>query len=309
MLSAWQIFKIISAVTVLSILNGFFTQCERKISEQEAAYISEVEQWHQKRIKSLKSRTGWLSLAGLYWLKEGENSFGAADDNTIRFPAQRIPDYIGTFILDEDRIQVKINENVDVFHEGIKVQKIEMKPDVSGKPTILSLDSLSWYIIKRGERYGVRLRDSDNPNIKNFTGIERFEIDTLWRIPAKMDWYNPLKKIEVPDVLGMINESPSPGALVFEIEGEQYRLDPIGEANDKPLFLIFADLTNNDETYGAGRFLSVAAPDSNDKTFIDFNKAYNPPCTFTRFATCPLPPKQNVLPVRVTAGEKKYGDH
>ena len=186
------------------------------------------------------------------------------------------------------------------------MSSVQMKADVSGEPTILELNSLSWFIIKRGEEYGVRLRDSENENITRFKGIEMFPIDTTWRVSAKLEPYDPPKIIEVPTILGTISKETSPGALVFRLRGNIYRLDPIAEPGDESLFVIFADQTNGSETYDAGRFLYVNKPNENDSTIIDFNKAYNPPCAFTSFATCPLPPTQNVLPIRITAGEKKY---
>jgi uncharacterized protein (DUF1684 family) len=181
-----------------------------------------------------------------------------------------------------------------------------MRNDMAGDPTKLALGTLSWTIIKRGERYGVRLRDHEHPMLKSFDGIETFPIDSTWRIEAIFELNNPSKIIAIPTVLNTITEEPSPGAFVFNINGKPYRLDATGKMTDKELFLIFGDQTNGKETYGAGRFLYVPTPDANGKTMIDFNKAYNPPCAFTEYATCPLPPEQNKLPVRITAGEKNY---
>lgn len=301
------LFIVIVYLIILLLLNA--CESNRHISAKEAAYIAEIEDWHAQRIKSLKSKTGWLSLAGLFWLNEGENTFGAQSDNDIEFPREKSPDYIGSFFLDSGVVRVEIREGINVFNKDSLVKSIPMQPDVSGKPTILALDSLNWFIIKRGDRYAVRLRDRESENFANFGGIERFPIDTTWRVDAKLEYYTPAKKIEVPNIIGTISEENSPGSLVFSIEGKEYRLDPIAEADSKSLFLIFADQTNGIETYGAGRFLRVKMPAEDGWTVIDFNKAYNPPCAFTRYATCPLPPPQNVVPIRITAGEKKYGEH
>jgi len=272
-------------------------------------YLAEINNWHAERVNRLESRTGWLSLSGLFWLKEGENTFGSDPENRIIFPEHRAPRHIGSFVLDSGQVLAKINEGVEVFYQDSLVKEIEMKPDVSGNPTILRLDSLSWFIIRRGTQTGVRLRDSENERLREFKGIDRFPVDSTWKVTARLEPYNPPKTIDVPTILGNVEPSLSPGALVFTIGEHSYRLDPLGEPGDRKLFLIFADRTNGYQTYGAGRFLSVDTPGEDGYTVIDFNKAYNPPCAFTPYATCPLPPPQNVLPIAVTAGEKKYGDH
>ncbi len=165
---------------------------------------------------------------------------------------------------------------------------------------------LSWNVIKRGDRYAIRLRDSAHPNRTNFKGIERYPVDPAWRVRAKFSAYEPAKKLKIVNVLGMVEEQPSPGALVFSLSGKEYRLDVLDEGAKIPWFVIIADETSGEETYGGGRFLYVARADSSGETVIDFNKAYNPPCSFTPYATCPLPPEQNRLPLAVRAGEKRY---
>ena len=296
---------------VIFILLLLLSGCEksRNLTPEEAAYVAEIKEWHKKRIDRLTSKTGWLSLAGLYWLKEGKNTFGSSSENDIKFPKGKAPDFIGSIYLDEGKIRTEINENINVFHQSRPIKSIQMKPDISGDPTILSVDSLSWYVIHRGEQYGIRLRDHENENIKNFSGIELYPIDMTWRVQAKLEPYDPPKIIEVPNILGNINDETSPGVLIFSINGKEYRLDPIGNPEGKSLFIIFADQTNGSETYGAGRFLYADMPGEDGLTMLDFNKTYNPPCAFTRFATCPLPPPQNILPIRITAGEKKYKLH
>jgi uncharacterized protein (DUF1684 family) len=301
-----------SQLMLVFIVITFFISCREKskeLSPEEDAYITEVKQWHQRRIDRLTSKTGWLSLAGLFWLKEGKNTFGGAPENNLKFPQEKSPDFIGSIYLEAGNVRSEINEGIHVLYDSMRVTSIQMKPDITGDPTILSLDSLSWYIIKRGEKFAVRLRDSANENIKTFAGIEMYPIDSTWRVQAKFEPYTPPKIINVPNIIGTINEETCPGALVFSLDGKEYRLDPIGQQEGESLFIIFADQTNGSETYGAGRFLYAQMPEENGSTTIDFNMAYNPPCAFTRFATCPLPPRQNVLPIRVTAGEKKYTLH
>jgi len=219
-----------------------------------------------------------------------------------------IPDFIGVFTLENEQVAVNITSNINVMYLGQPIRSLKLKSDAEGEPSLLSLGSLTWFIIKRGERFAVRLRDSDNPALKYFKGIETFPIDTLWSFRARLEPYTVPKEIPVPTILGTTTMQKCPGTLVFKIQDQTYRLEPISDDINQPLFLIFADQTNGDETYGGGRFLIVDKPDENGMTIIDFNKSYNPPCAFTKYATCPLPHSQNRLPLSVTAGEKKYED-
>jgi len=277
------------------------TACATKT---DADYVKSIDEWHQKRVEGLKAPDSWLSLAGLYWLEESENSFGAGASNDVVFPEGKAPAEMGVFILENGRVTVKVKEGVDIFHDGAPVTTLEMKSDAEGKATVLSHRSLSWFVIRRGERIGIRLRDSANPRIADFKGIERFPVSEKWRIEAEFKPYDSVKTISVPTVLGTIDESPCSGALIFEIGGREYRLDPITEEGSPGYFIVFGDATNGKETYGGGRFLSAEAAGPDGKVILDFNKAVNPPCAFSPFATCPLPPEQNVLPVAVKAGEK-----
>ncbi|MEW5806696.1 MAG: DUF1684 domain-containing protein [Acidobacteriota bacterium] len=256
----------------------------------------------------MTSKNGWLSLAGLFWLEEGENGFGADESNTILFPGDRAPDFIGSFFLDNGQVTIRIKPDIKVLHGDTPVTEMILQDDEKGEPTVLTCGSLSWHVIKRDNRYGIRLKDSENPKIKEFKGIERFPVSKRWRIKAKYLPYDPPKNISIVNVLGKVSEEPSPGALKFKIYGKTYRLDSLGEPDDEELFIVFGDRTNGFETYGGGRFLYVKKPDKKGMTYVDFNKAYNPPCAFTEFATCPMPPSQNKLPVKITAGEKSYKD-
>ncbi len=280
-------------------------------AETDPAYVAAIQKWQQKRTSSLTRKNGWLCLAGLLWLEEGENRFGSHATNSVRFPEGQAPNFIGTFMLEKGEVRVTIDPGIKVLCEEKPVQKMLLKTDLSDEKTILSLGTLSWYIIKRGDRFGVRLRDSEHANLRNFKDIDAFEIDPAWRIKAKFEPYVPVKKIPIPNVLGSITDERCPGALVFEVDGNMHRLDVLADTDEDDFFMIFADKTSGYETYGAGRFLYVEKPGEDGTTFIDFNKAYNPPCAFTEFATCPLPPSQNRLPVNIMAGEKKYagGSH
>lgn len=300
-------FKVSIIFFMLFLLILFSCSYERSDNGGEISYTDEVKKWHDERIKSLKKEDGWLSLSGLFWLKEGENSFGTASSNDIVFPHDMAPDFIGWFILDNGQVSVRIKSGIQVFHNDTLVTEMLLQSDEEGDPTKLTYGSLSWYVIKRGSKFGIRLKDSENPKIVMFEGIERYPVSPEWNIKAEFLPYDPPKKVTLPTVLGTVSEEVCPGALEFRIDGQTYSMDPIGNLDDdEEFFILFADQTNGIETYGAGRYLLVKKPDEEGITYIDFNKAYNPPCAFTKFATCPLPPFQNRLPINITAGEKTY---
>ena len=293
-----------NSLLVISLI--FITiYCTGEKLEQKGSpeYISEIDQWHQKRIDRLKEKDGWLTLVGLYWLEEGENTFGSDKNNSIVFP-KKAPKRIGSIILKDSVITLKVENGVNVTNEGNRVKNIKLKEDITGDPTILDVGSLRWYIIKRGEKYGIRLRDTKNPLRNTFKGIERFPVNEDWKLIAMVDKYDPPKVISLPTQIGTIEEEASPGAVVFEKDGKTYRIDAVDTG--KRLWLIFADETSGEETYGAGRYLYIDKPDSTGATILDFNLAYNPPCVFTKYATCAFPPQQNFLELRITAGEKNW---
>lgn len=293
------------ALTPLFFIN---TSCQSRKSEsvQNDAYRRSIQDWQKERIKRLTQEDGWLSLSGLFWLNEGVHSFGSSQENDIVFPAEDLPSKMGYFILKDKTVKIKINAGVAVYHQGQLVEELTLQSDKEGNPTILTSRTYSWYIIERGQQVGIRLKDSANSRLKNFKGIETYPIDPEWCLKASLKPYDPPKRIQVPNVTGTVNEEECPAALQFAVHGQTFQLDPIVEKDSKKYFIIFADETNAEETYGAGRFLYVDMPDTNTNMYIDFNKAYNPPCAFSDFATCPLPPRQNRLPIKISAGEKKY---
>lgn len=295
--------------TILLVITVFFISiscAEEKLEQKGSAeYISETDQWHQKRVERLKEEDGWLTLVGLHWLNEGENTFGSEKNNSIVFP-ENAPNKIGNIELKDSVITQTVESGVNVLSEGKPVKKIKLKEDLTGSPTILNVGSLRWYIIKRGERYGIRLRDTKHPIRSTFDGIERFPVNEDWKVTATIDKYDPPKLISLPTQIGTIEEEPSPGAVVFEKDGRTFRIDAVDTG--RRLWLIFADETSGEETYGAGRYLYIDKPDSTGKIIVDFNLAYNPPCVFTKYATCSFPPKQNFLKLSITAGEKMWGE-
>lgn len=291
-------------IFVISVPGSLFCQDTQGKKEQEIdpAYLGKIKEWRQNRLDELKAKDGWLSLAGLFWLKEGRNTFGSAPANDLVIMEVKAPALIGSFFLEKGQVRFVTAAGVVVLCGSEVVSDISLKSNGQSEPTILRTGSLSWFIIERGERIGVRLRDSNHPRIDKLKEIETFPIDLKWHVEATLERFEKPQIIKVPTVLGTENESLAPGVLVFEIAGEVHRLTPLGDDGD--LFVVFGDETNAIETYGGGRFLGVGKPDEKGRTVIDFNMATNPPCAFSPYATCPLPPKMNRLSIRITAGEK-----
>lgn len=274
-----------------------------------AAYRKEIEGWRAKRIEGLKKEDGWLTLVGLYWLKPGENRFGSDAGNPVILPEGKAPAVAGTLTLEGDKVRLNVQPGVALTADDKPVTPgMEVNADATGKPTILRLGSLTFYLIKRGDRLGVRIKDKTSPMLTHFKGIDEYPIRPEWRVVARFEPYKD-KKIAIANIIGQVADEKSPGAVVFDWQGKTYRLDALEGGEDGSLFFVFGDQTNGQETYGAGRFLDTDPP-KDGKVVVDFNTAYNPPCAFTAFATCPLPPAQNKLAVRVEAGEKKVaGGH
>ncbi len=270
------------------------------------SYDEQIAKWRAERLKEISGEDGWTTLVGLFWLKEGKNTIGSSPSKDIVLPKARAPKSAGVLWLDNGIVQLEARRGAGVTREGKTVRKLVLKSDADGKPTVLKLSSLSFFVIKRGERLGLRVKDKKNPARSRFAGLNYYPTDSKWRIEAKYETYDPVKLIPIANVLGIIDDMTSPGALTFEANGKRLRVDPVLEKDSKQLFIIFADQTSGKETYGAGRYLYADPPGADGKVIIDFNKAHNPPCAFTKFATCPLPPRQNRLPIWVEAGEKKY---
>lgn len=274
-------------------------------AQSSAAYKAEIDVWHENRIKDLKAENGWLNLAGLFWLNEGRNSFGAGKGNDLVFPAGKIAEQAGYFERKGTEVKLVVTGDNDVLAGGQPVKEALIFQPGQPKPVVVSRGPLRWTIIKRDDKLGVRLRDLKSAQLDSFTGIPRFPVDSNWRTTAKLEANAIPKTIPITNVLGQTNQLPSPGKLVFTLQGKTWSLDALEEGDE--LFIIFGDATNGDETYPSGRFVYAKKPGADGLTVLDFNKAYNPPCAFTPYATCPLPPRQNQLPINVTAGELKYG--
>jgi len=297
---------LVAGVTLLPPISARAADPEPKAAPSvDEAYVKEIATFRQERNDGLKKPEGWLSLVGLFWLQEGDNRFGSGAENRVIFPEGSAPVVAGTFVRHGDKVSVEAAAGAGLMSDGKPVSRLDLAVDADkGGPTHLELGSLRFYVIKRGDRLGVRVKDTDSPLLKNFQGVDVYPTRADWRFEARFEPYVPVKKVPVPNILGQVEDISSAGAVVFEFGGKTYRLDGLGEPGEG-LSLIFADDTNGKETYGAGRFLDTDPP-KDGKVVVDFNKAYNPPCAFTAFATCPLPPKQNRLALRVEAGEKKF---
>ncbi len=266
----------------------------------------EVTQWKLDRVASLTSETGWLTLTGLFWLKPGANTFGSAATNTLQLEHAALAPEAGTFLLEGSTVRFVAGADSAVMHDGVPVTDIAMAADITDDPTILESGSLNFYVIDRVGNLGIRVRDTLHPLRTAFHGLDYFPYDASWAVDARFEPYEPYKQISIVNVLGMREDIPASGALVFTHGGMEYRLDALLETPDaEELFIMFADATTGQETYGAGRYLYIPLP-SDGTVRVNFNTAYNPPCAFNVFATCPLPPPQNRLAVRVEAGELTY---
>ena len=269
-----------------------------------AGHEREILAWRESRVEKLRAPYGWLSLVGLYWLREGENKFGSAPDNSLVLPPTSGVEHAGSLWLAEGRVLAEAAEGSGLTADGEPVTSMRLHTDVEGTPTELALGSVRLHIIEREHKQAVRVKDSQAQTRTEFKGIEYYPIDSSWRVKARFEPYDPPKVLPIVNVLGMPEPHESPGALVFEVDGETFRLDPIRE--DDELFVVFGDATNGSETYGAGRFVYTDLPSEDGTVVLDFNKSYNPPCVFTPYSTCPLPPRQNKLPFALSAGEKIY---
>jgi len=254
-----------------------------------SAYQAEIAAWHARREAALKAENGWLSLAGLFWLNEGTNSFGTDSSNEIPLPDG--PARAGSFDLHQGKVTCTMNGST--------------RPLAPDSADVVNVGRLSLLVIQRGDRLGIRVKDPESPARREFHGIESFPANEAWRVTAK--FVPEPRRIPILNVLGQTEPSDSPGYAVFRLAGQELRLYPIlEEPGARQLFFIFRDQTSGKETYGAGRFLYTDLP-KDGQVVLDFNQAYNPPCAFTPYATCPLPPPENRLPVRIEAGEKTYG--
>jgi uncharacterized protein (DUF1684 family) len=293
--------KIPFLVIGLTLIMGTSCLRKEKVISDEEAYRASIEDWQHQRLERLKSKQGWLNLAGLFWLQEGENRFGSDPSNDIVFP-EKAGAFSGILTLENGRIHLEAYENSGILWEDRPVREMELRTDQQDSTTLLTQGDLAWYIIRRADKSGIRLRDYAHPRLKALDHIPCFPVNPHYVVEAELKRFKESRTLTLATPVEGITESyECPGELHFRLGGNKEVLYPFQSGSG--YFLVFADATTGLETYGAGRFM-YTTPDSTGRIILDFNKAYNPPCAFSPFATCPMPPEENFLKVAVEAGEK-----
>lgn len=301
-------FKTIAATALMIMLAACSTVPLEEVAETPELTVPvdhsvDVAAWKSARIDRLQQPFGWLSLVGLLWLEPGENTIGSAASNDIVLKSG--PSHWGTIVLDGDAIRF-ITASDQVTVDGKRVAEVELIADVNGTPNVVISGTTQFFVIKRGS-YALRVKDSESPVRVDFAGLDYYPVDESWKFDAKFTPAPEGATIPISNVLGQLDDTPLAGTLEFEKDGKKYSLLALVQSGR--YFFIVADRTNGHGTYGAGRFIYTDFA-VNGRVSIDFNKAYNPPCAFTEYSTCSLPPPQNRLPIAVTAGEKEYrGKH
>jgi uncharacterized protein (DUF1684 family) len=290
-------------VTIKNIGTAAVFSLALSAADSSPEYRQQIEQWRAQHQKKLAADDGWLTVAGLDWLKEGENRVGADPTSEVALPDHSLPGRIATITYHSGRAVLNPKPGVPLTLNGKPAAQTALHEDTD----ILAINRLKFYLIRRGDRAGIRLKDNDSPERKRFTGLSWYPVDPAWRIAGKFTAWDTPHTIAFTNTIGQKESEPSPGYVTFARNGREYRLEPTLE--DGTLFFVFRDRTSGKTTYGASRFL-YAEPAKDGIVYLDFNRAENPPCAFTAYATCPLPPPQNRLDLAVEAGEQKYnGGH
>ncbi len=304
-------FSIALAFVAMTVL---LSSVSSTAADPAATWRTELLSWRAKRAKNLAAPEGWLSLVGLDWLQPGNNAFGSAADNPVVLKKE-LPAQMGVFRLDKNVVTLVAPPGgfpKALLVDGRAPQNGQtLVPDDTEHTSKISAGTLTILIIHRGDRYGARIKDAQAPTIVNFHGLKWFDPNPVYRVHAKWTPYDPPKQKPVATIIGTTDNMTVPGVAEFTLDGKAYRLEPVlEEPGDKQLFFIMRDTTSKTDTYGAGRFLYTDFPDHGlsqpGELWIDFNRAQNPPCAYTPYATCPLPPPENRLQVAIPAGEKRY---
>jgi uncharacterized protein (DUF1684 family) len=288
---------------VLVLISSLGLGCAPSRESVDPAYRSEIEAWRAERLARLQADDGWLTLVGLYWLRPGPSSLGSGPDADVVIPDPDLPARAGEIVLDTDgSVMIQVFDGANITLAGEAVSERSLRTDAEGSPDVLSSGRIRFHVIERGGRLGVRVKDPDSATRRRFKGLDYFPIDPALRVEAVFDPFEHPRRVSFPTAIGTEDSDLVPGLLCFEVGGERVNLEPFA-ADDGGLFIVFRDATSGEETYGAGRFLHTGPP-RHGRVVLDFNTAYNPPCAFTPFATCPLPPPRNRLAVPIRAGEK-----
>ena len=280
-----------------------------KSADDQSSWQRDLLAWRAQRATSLQAPEGWLSLIALGWLKEGDNSFGSAEDSRVQI-AGKVPAHIAIVRLERGGLRLLPPAEgfpKELMVDGQPAKEQALVADDADKPSKLTIGTLTIIVIHRDDQFALRVKDLQAPTRVSFHGLRWYAPNAAYRVHARWIPYNPPRVLDIPTVLGTTTHMPAPGVAEFTLDGQVVRLEPVLEdPKSTDLFFIMRDATSKTATYGAGRFLYSAMP-ADGQVVLDFNKAYNPPCAFTPYATCPLPPAENRLAVRIEAGEKRYG--
>lgn len=290
---------LVLALFAVVLLGGSLHAVDTDFQAENAA-------WRAWRLERLTSETGWVTLIGLHWLAEGDNVLGSGEDAGLPLPADKAPARAGVLRLEDGEVTLVPEPGVALTADGQPVTgPLELKSDADGTATFLQLGPLNFFVIERGDKLGLRVRDRQAALRTEFPGLDYFPADPRWRVEARFTPNPEGTTVPVANILGDIDQMTSPGTLTFTLDGTEHTLIALDDTGDGRLFLIVGDKTNAIETYGAGRYLYTDPP-VDGRVTIDFNRLYNMPCAFTAFSTCTLPPRQNRMPIRIEAGEKKF---
>ena len=312
------------AVLCLALVVGGCERPPEEIAFDVAQHRLEIESFRDARVAELEAPDSWLSLMALHWLSGGETTMGSDPSNDLVLPAGKAAPFVGSVTLEGESVRfvaaegIRVTMGVDstlnlqagsgAFPPDIRgdpvVSEAELGSEGTDKYTVLRHGDINWIRIRRGSQFALRVRDNTNDVYDRFQGIDRYDVDPAMRLTAT--WVPQDEVVSVPNVLGTVSEVPSPAYLVFWVDGERHTLDVTGEPDSEQFMMVFADETSGRTTYGGGRYLWISAPDERGRVVLDFNRAYNPPCVWTPFATCPLPTRDNRLTVPIEAGEMDW---
>jgi uncharacterized protein len=315
-------FHVASAVTVvlaITLLSAPLSASDAKSTTDQAAWQHDLLEWRAQRAANLQAPEGWLSLIALGWLKEGDNTVGAAEDSRVQITG-KAPAHIAIVRLEKGALHLLPPAEgfpkdlmVDGHPAGGINKEQTLLADDNENPSKLSIGTITIIVINRDGQFALRVKDQQAPTRTAFHGLHWYEPNAAYRVHARWIPYNPPKMLDIPTILGTTTHLPAPGAAEFTIDGKVVRLEPVLEdPKSTDLFFIMRDTTSKTTTYGAGRFIYTEFPDHGlaqpGELWLDLNRLFNPPCAFTAYATCPLPPPQNRLTVPIPAGEKRYHD-
>ena len=275
----------------------------------DAAWLSSLSRWHAEQNDEIGGSDGWLTLVTRTWLPEGPTRVGSDPSSNVVLPADRAPAFVGTLLRDGEHLHFVSADGADVTVEGTPKKEIDLVDDHDGPPTVWALGTLTFRVIRRQNRFALRVKDSAHPARAAFKGLSFYGPNPTWRFRARFEPAPPGKTLRIVNVLGQVENMPSPGTLTFAVNGRSYSLDAVIDSDHPGLFVLFKDATSGHGSYPPGRFLYTDVPAADGSVDLDFNRAFSPPCAFTSFATCPLAPSQNELPLKIEAGERYAGTH